>query len=110
MDAELDLLSGREDSGDDLLDKLGSGETDGVGERDGFDAGGGKQIAAGDDLIDAPGIAVGVAERPRDISDDSEAGLVGKGAEGLKRIDGFLRALMLIALEEARGDGVGKAE
>ena len=48
--------------GDDFLDKLGCRQADGVGERNALDAGVGEQVAGGDDLIDAPGVAVGIAE------------------------------------------------
>ena len=88
----------------------GRGKADGIGKRDGFDAGVGEQIAGGDDLIDAPRVAIGIAECHRDVSNDIEAGLVGEGTDGLERVDGFFGGLVLIAFEEARGDGIGKAE
>ena len=104
------MLAVGEDGGDDLFDELRCCEADGVGERDGLDAGVGEQIAGGDDFIDAPGVAVGVAEGHRDVGDDVEARFVGERADGFEGIDGFFGGLVLVALEEAGGDGVGKSE
>ena len=110
MDAELDLLRVGNDSGDDLLDKLRGGEAHGVGERDAGNTGVGEQVAGGDDFVDAPRVAVGVAECHGDVSNDVEAGLVGERAYGFEGIDGFFRCLALIALKEAGRDGVREAK
>src|SRR6202012_2088366 len=98
------------DGGDDFFDEPGCCEPDGLCEGDGLDAGVGEQVAGGDDLIDAPGIAIGVAEGHGDVGDDVEAGFIGERSDGFEGVDGFFRRLVLVAFEEAGRDGVGEAE
>ncbi len=88
----------------------GCGEANGVGERDGLDAGVGEQVAGGDDFIDAPWVAIGVAEGHGDVGDDVEACFIRERSDGFEGVDGFFRGLVLVALEEAGRDGVGEAE
>jgi len=62
------------------------------------------------DKVNAPGIAVGISERHRDIGHDIEFGGASDFGDRLQDVHGLFRSLILITAQEFRGDGIGEAE